>query len=128
MEFRRRHNAYFASLGATGTRDPVGVVINGDVVIDRWLGVCDRSVIREMPAMEPVLLDIQAWRVTLLDTYNWLPAGCYMVGARVPGGVVGVMQGAKPLLKTKPAEVDRLGRQSVHEPEAEADPWFFKTL
>jgi len=77
--------------------------------------------------MEPVLLDIQAWRVTLLDPYHWLPAGCYMVGARVSGGVVGVMDGAKPLLKSKSEDDDRLGRKKSQE-RGEEVPWYGRTL
>ncbi|KRW83644.1 hypothetical protein [Marinobacter sp. P4B1] len=127
MEFRRRHNSCFASLGAAGTGDPIGVISGEDIEIERWLGICDRSVIRGVPGMEPVLLDIQAWRVTLLDPYHWLPAGCYMAGARVPGGVVGVMSGSKPLLKTKSEEDDRLGRKKSQELKSE-DPWYMRTL
>jgi len=127
MEFRRRHNCYFACLGASGTRDPIGVISGGDIEIDRWLGICDRSVILGVPGMEPVLLDIQAWRVTLLDPYHWLPAGCYMVGARVSGGVVGVMDGAKPLLKSKSEDDDRLGRKKSQE-RGEEVPWYGRTL
>ncbi|WP_342632791.1 hypothetical protein [Marinobacter alkaliphilus] len=127
MEFRRRHNCYFACLGAAGTGDPIGVLSGREIEIDRWRGICDRSVILGVPGMEPVLLDIQAWRVTLLDPYHWLPAGCYMVGARVSGGVVGVMSGAKPLLKSKSEDDDRLGRKTTQEQEEEI-PLYGKTL
>lgn len=127
MEFRRRHNCCFTSLYAVNTGDPIGVISGGEIEIDQWRGICDRSVILGVPGMEPVFLDIQAWRETLLDPYQWLPAGCYMVGAKVSGGVVGVMHGAKPLLKTKSEEDDRLGRKKIKE-QSEEIPLYERTL
>ena len=76
---------------------------------------------------ESVLLDIEAWRKTIIDPYQWLTAGTYMVGARVPEGVIGVMDGQRPMLRKVSGESDRLGRKEAQGAE-EPTPWFMRTL
>lgn len=49
----------------------------------------------------------------MLDAYEWLPAGTYMVGARLDGGVVGVVDGQKPLLSRITGKDDILGRKPI---------------
>lgn len=127
MEFRRRHNCYYATLTSLGSRDPVGVVTGTEIQSCVWLGTADRTVIRLIEGAESVLLDIESWRKTIIDPYERLPAGTYMVGARVPEGVIGVFEGGRPMLKRVAGEPDRLGREPKEETK-EPIPWFRRTL
>ncbi len=111
LEFRRRHNTYFATLHAYGSGDPIGVVTRDGIEIERWLGIVDRDVARKIPTAVSVILDIQSWRWTLLDPYQRLGPGVYMVGARMgESGVVGIMEKTKPMLRLLNPEEDKLGR------------------
>lgn len=127
MEFRRRHNDYYATLSAVGSRDAIGVVTRTNIESALWLGIVDRIVARQLPLASSVLLDIEAWRTTIIDRYEWLPAHTYMVGVRVEEGVLGVMEGRKPMLRVIAGEKDRLGRQVQKEAE-EPKPWLRRTL
>lgn len=127
MEFRRRHNCYYATLPAVGSRDPVGVVTRTEIESETWLGIADRVVVRLLPGTESVLLDIESWRGDLLDAYQRIPAGTYMVGAKIQYGVIGVMEGQKPMLRHITGAEDRLGRKTIKKPE-ESTPWHMKTL
>ena len=111
MEFRRRHNTYFATLHAYGSGDPIGVVTRDGIEIERWLGIVDRDVARKIPTAVSVILDIQSWRWTLLDPYQRLEPGVYMVGARIgESGVVCITEKKKPMLRLLKPEEDKLGR------------------
>lgn len=127
MEFRRRHNTYYSTLTARGCRNPVGVVTRDNIETAAWLGTADRVVVRQLADAESVLLDIESWRNTLLDSYQRIPAGTYMVGARIEDGVIGVMDGQKPMLRHVKGEKDRLGRAVIQE-AVEPAPWYMKTL
>ena len=50
-----------------------------------------------------------------------------MVGARIEDGVIGVMDGQKPMLRHVKGEKDRLGRAVIQE-AVEPAPWYMKTL
>lgn len=114
MEFRRRHNMVYSSLGETATLSPVGIVTARGIEISRWLGIADRRLIRRLPAARGVLLDVECWRATILDNYQWLGPGVYMVGAQLGDeGVVGVMDGRQPMLKIIEPEQDRLNRNGA---------------
>lgn len=126
MEFRRRHNCYYATLSALGSRDSIGVVTRTEIKSELWLGIADRVVVRLLADAESVLLDIESWRGDLLDAYQRIPAGTYMVGARIPGGVIGVMDGQQPMLRQVTGE-DRLGRK-VSQKAVEPSPWYMRTL
>jgi len=57
------------------------------------------------------LLDIEAWRTMILEPYNRLGPGSYMVGALIGDiGVVGVMEGRQPMVRVLPSRPDALGR------------------
>jgi|SRR5690554_1239994 len=127
MEFRRRHNCYYATLTAVGSRDPVGVLTSSEIEVDVWLGIADRVIARQIPGAKSVLLDIEGWQPGLLDPCQWLPAGTYMVGARLPEGVIGIMDGKKPMLRRLRGDVDRLGRVGTQE-AVEPTPWFMRSL
>jgi len=127
LEFRRRHNDYYATLPATGSRDAIGVVTRTNIESTLWLGIADRVLVRQLNQASSVLLDIEAWRTTIVDGYNWLPAHTYMVGARIEEGVFGVIEGGKPMLRTIAREKDRLGRK-VKMGAEEPTPWFMRTL
>jgi N-acyl-D-aspartate/D-glutamate deacylase len=127
VEYRRRHNDYYSTLTARGCRNPVGIVTRADIETAPWLGIADRVVVRQLDDAESVLLDIESWRNTLLDSYQRIPAGTYMVGAKLRDGVVGVMDGQKPMLRHVKGERDRLGREVVQE-VVEPTPWYMRTL
>jgi hypothetical protein len=127
MEFRRRHNDYYAILFAVGSRDPIDVVSADCIESELWLGTCDRVVVRLLPGVQSALLDIQAWRKSLVEPYERLPAGTYMVGAIIAGGVLGVMDGQRPMIRRVTHKKDMLGRQLVQE-TAESIPWFMRSL
>lgn len=128
MEFRRRHNTYFAELSSRGCRNPIGVVTRATIESAPWLGTADRVVVRHLTGAESVLLDIESWRNTLLDSYQRIPVGTYMVGAKVEDGVIGVMDGQKPMLRHVKGEEDRLGRKVVTQEADEPTPWYMRTL
>jgi hypothetical protein len=47
----------------------------------------------------------------ILEPYNRLGPGSYMVGARIGGvGTVGVMEGRQPMIRFLPSKPDALGR------------------
>jgi hypothetical protein len=127
MEFRRRHNDYYATLFAAGSRDTIGVVTAAGIESELWLGICDRVVVRLLPGVESVLLDIQAWRKTLVEPYERLPACTYMVGARIEGGVLAVVDGQRPMIRRVSGREDMLGRKPVQEAVAPV-PWFMRSL
>ena len=127
MEFRRRHNDYYATLFAMASRDSIGVVTAAGIESELWLGTCDRVVVRLLPGAESVLLDIEAWRKTLVEPYERLPACTYMVGARIECGVLGVMDGQRPMIRRVAGSEDRLGRTSV-EAAVQPTPWFMRSL
>lgn len=110
MEFRRRHNTYFATLNAFASYDPVGIVTATDIEIRSWLGSADRDVIRRLPAFSVVLLDITSWRRMILEPYQRLGPSVYMVGAAIDEGVVGVMERGRPMLRRVRNKDDRLDR------------------
>lgn len=111
MEFRRRHNMVYATLEAFASMQAVGVVTEHGIQHTRWLGVADRRILRLAPEVSSVLLDIVAWRTMILEPYNRLGPGNYMVGARIGEiGVVGVMDGRKPMLRFLASKPDALGR------------------
>lgn len=111
MEFRRRHNTYYSTLSAYASMDPVGIVTSSEIVISQWLGTADRELIRRLPNVSPVLLDIESWRTMILEPYNRLGPGVYIVGAKIEDeGVVAVMERRKPMLRVVRPDNDRLGR------------------
>ncbi|MGP9831144.1 hypothetical protein [Marinobacter sp. NSM] len=111
MEFRRWHNMVYAELGEYATFDQVGIVTSTGIEYSLWLGIADRRIIRRLPDARGVLLDIESWRCMILDSYKRLGPGVYMVGAVIADlGVLGVMDGRKPLLKLIEPERDRLKR------------------
>jgi hypothetical protein len=114
MEFRRWHNMVYSTLDERATFDQVGIVTRTGIEQSLWLGITDRRVVRRLPDAKGVLLDIESWRVMILDKYNRLGPGVYMVGAVIAGvGVVGVMDGQRPLLKVIEPERDRLNRKGA---------------
>ena len=111
MEFRRRHNMVYATLEAFASMDTVGIVTNLGIEHTRWLGVTDRRILKLVPELTSVLLDIEAWRTMILEPYNRLGPGSYMVGARIGDiGVVGVMEGRRPMIRVLASKPDALGR------------------
>lgn len=91
--------------------DPVGIVTSSEIVISQWLGTADRELIRRLPNVSPVLLDIESWRTMILEPYNRLGPGVYIVGAKIEDeGVVAVMERRKPMLRVVRPDNDRLGR------------------
>ena len=112
MEFRRRHNTYYSTLSAYASMDPVGIVTSSEIVISQWLGTADREIVRQIPGVVSVLLDIEAWRTMILDPYHRLGPGVYLVGAKLGDrGVVCVMDRNQPMVRIIEPERDRLGRQ-----------------
>jgi hypothetical protein len=111
MEFRRRHNMVYATLEAFASMDTVGVVTEEGIEHTRWLGVADRQILKLVPELRSVLLDIEAWRTMILEPYNRLGPGSYMVGARIGEvGIVGVMEGRQPMIRFLASKPDALGR------------------
>lgn len=111
VEFRRRHNMFYATLEAFASMDTVGAVTEEGIEHTRWLGVADRQILRLVPELKSVLLDIQAWRTMILEPYNRLGPGSYMVGARIGDlGVVGVMEGRQPMVRFLASRLDALER------------------
>jgi len=111
MEFRRRHNMFYATLEAFASMDTVGIVTNLGIEHTRWLGVTDRRILKLVPELKSVLLDIEAWRTMILEPYSRLGPGSYMVGARIGDiGVVGVMEGGQPMIRVLASKPDALGR------------------
>ena len=111
MEFRRRHNMSYATLEAFASMETVGVVTSSGIERTRWLGVTDRRILKLVPELKSVLLDIEAWRTMILEPYNRLGPGNYMVGARISDiGVVGVMDGRHPMIRVLVSQPDALGR------------------
>ncbi len=110
MEFRRRHNMYFATLNAYASHDPVGVVTASEIDVKAWLGIADRDVLRRLPESSAVLLDITAWRRMILEPYQRLGPGIYMVGAAIDIGVIGVMEKGRPMIRLVRNQRDRLHR------------------
>lgn len=111
MEFRRRHNMGYFTLEAFASMETVGIVTKAGIEHTRWLGVADRRILRLVPELKSVLLDIQAWRTMILEPYNRLGPGNYMVGARIGDiGVVGVMEGRQPMIRFLATQPDALGR------------------
>jgi hypothetical protein len=111
VEFRRRHNTVYATLEAFASMDTVGVVTQEGIEHTRWLGVTDRRILRLVPELKSVLLDIEAWRTMILEPYNRLGPGSYMVGARIGDvGIVGVMEGRQPMIRFLASRPDALGR------------------
>lgn len=102
----------YATLDERATCDQIGIVTSTGIEYSLWLGTADRRVVRRLPDARGVLLDIEAWRCMILDRYEWLAPGVYMVGAVIGEvGVVGVMAGKEPLLKLIAPEKDRLKRR-----------------
>ena len=111
MEFRHRHNMVYATLEAFASMDPVGVVTEKGIERTRWLGIADRHILRLVPEVKSVLLDIEAWRTMILEPFNRLGPGKYMVGARIGDvGIVGVMEGRQPMIRFLASRPDALGR------------------
>lgn len=111
MEFRRRHNMVYATLEAFASMDTVGIATEEGIEHTRWLGVIDRRILRLVPELKSVLLDIEAWRTMILEPYNRLGPGTYMVGARIGDiGVVGVMESRRPMVRFLQSKPDALGR------------------
>ena len=111
MEFRRRHNMFYATLEAFASMDTVGIVTNLGIEHTRWLGVTDRRILKLVPELKSVLLDIEAWRTMILEPYSRLGPGSYMVGARIGDiGVVGVMEAGQPMIRVLASKPDALGR------------------
>jgi hypothetical protein len=116
MKFRRRQNMIYATLESFASMEPIGVVTETGINYTRWLGISDRKILRLVPSVESVLLDIEAWRTMILKPYNRLGPGSYMVGARIGDiGVVGVMEGHKPMIRFLASKPDGLGRSSGHQ-------------
>jgi len=111
MEFRRRHNMFYATLEAFASMETVGIVTEAGIEHTHWLGVSDRRILRLVPELKSVLLDIEAWRTMILEPYSRLGPGSYMVGARIGDiGVVGVMEGRQPMIRVLASKPDALGR------------------
>jgi len=111
MEFRRRHNMVYATLEAFASMETVGIVTESGIDYTRWLGVVDRRILRLVPELKSVLLDIEAWRTMILEPYNRLGPRKYMVGAQIGDiGVVGVMEGRQPMIRLLASKPDALGR------------------
>lgn len=111
MEFRRRHNMVYATLEAFASMETVGIVTEEGIEHTRWLGVTDRRILTLVPDLQSALLDIVAWRTMILEPYNRLGPGTYMVGARIGDvGVVGVMEGRQPMVRFLGSKPDALGR------------------
>lgn len=127
MQFRRRQNDYFATISSAASRDAIGVVTETGIEVESWLGTIDRVVARHLPKAASVLLDIEGWRATIIDAYDWFPGGTYMVGARVAGGVVGILDGRQPMLRKIEGRKDRLGRTIKENTEAPL-PSYMRTL
>ncbi len=97
--------------------DTIGVVTEEGIEHTRWLGVTDRRILRLVPELKSVLLDIEAWRTMILEPCNRLGPGTYMVGARVGDiGVVGVMESRSPMVRFLASKPDALGRSRGVQP------------
>ncbi|WP_349343546.1 hypothetical protein [Marinobacter sp. MMG032] len=102
----------YATLQAFASMEPVGIVTADGIVRSRWLGVADRRILSMVPELKSVLLDIEAWRTMMLEPYKRLGPCVYMVGASVGDvGVVGVMEGRKPMIRVLSSKPDVLGRK-----------------
>jgi hypothetical protein len=110
VEFRRRHNTYFATLNAYASHQPIGVVTAHEIEVRSWLGIADRDVIRRLPSFSAVLLDITSWRRMILEPYQRLGPRIYMVGAAIDTGVIGVMDKGRPMVRMVRNKNDRLDR------------------
>ena len=89
----------------------------------------DRSVSRQLANPEAVLLDIEAWRLDLLDSYRWLPAYQFVVGVRLDGGVAAVIENRKPMMRRRQNDApDPLGRQAQTSGEIQGAAWYERTL
>ena len=112
MEFRRRHNCVYKELGAFASCEPIGFCTADGIEIGNWIGIADREVVRQLPSVRPVLLDIESWRRHLLEPYQRLGPGGYMVGICLgdSSSVLGVMDRKQPMLRRKPGK-DILGRK-----------------
>ncbi len=118
MEFRRRHNMAYATLQAFASMETVGIVTEDGIELYHWLGVADRRILRLVPGLKSVLLDIEAWRTMILEPYKRLGPGVYMVGAFIGDGrVVGVMEGRQPMVRVLSSKPDALGRSFSHDTE-----------
>lgn len=118
MEFRRRHNMTYATLQAFASMETVGIVTEDGIELSYWLGVADRRVLRLVPELKSVLLDIEAWRTMILEPYKRLGPGVYMVGAFIgDGAVIGVMEGRQPMVRVLSSKPDALGRSFGHSTE-----------
>ena len=101
----------YATLEAFASMDTVGIATEEGIEHTRWLGVIDRRILRLVPELKSVLLDIEAWRTMILEPYNRLGPGTYMVGARIGDiGVVGVMESRRPMVRFLQSKPDALGR------------------
>lgn len=98
--------------------DTVGVVREDGIEPTCWLGVADRRILRLVPELKSVLLDIEAWRTMILEPYKRLGPGVYMVGASIGDvGIVGVMEGRQPMVRVLSSKPGALGRSLGHETE-----------
>lgn len=129
MELRRRRGGAYMSLWPGASRDPIRIVAQESLEDALWLGSIDRAVARQLANPQAVLLDIEAWRLDLLDSYRWLPAYQFVVGVRLEGGVAAVIDNRKPLIRRqKSGEADPLGRQVQAPNESACPPWYERTL
>ena len=111
MEFRRRHNMAYATLQAFASMQTVGIVTEDGIELYHWLGVADRRILRLVPGLKSVLLDIEAWRTMILEPYKRLGPGVYMVGAFIGyDRIVGVVEGRQPMVRVFSSKPDALGR------------------
>ncbi|WP_227548927.1 hypothetical protein [Marinobacter nauticus] len=109
-EFRRRHNMT-ATLQAFASMETVGIVTEDNIELSHWLGVADRRILRLVPELKSVLLDIEAWRTMILEPYKRLGPGVYMVGAFIGyDRIVGVVEGRQPMVRVFSSKPDALGR------------------
>ena len=108
----------YATLQAFASMETVGIVTEDGIELSHWFGVADRRILRSVPDLKSVLLDVEAWRTMILEPYKRLGPGVYMVGASIGDvGVVGVMEGRQPMVRVLSSKPDALGRSLGQETE-----------
>lgn len=101
MMFKRWLNACYRDVPSY--RDGLRLEISGVETPVVWLGTIDRigaRLLAETGAKE-IPIGFAAWRLTLLDKWDWLPDDRAFVGCLVNNGCFLVLDGQRPLIKPR---------------------------
>lgn len=109
MMLKRRYNCVYRDYPPFRNGELVGVLSCTDEPdLFPWMGLIDRHAARRITGAREVSLDFVAYQRHLLDKTHWLADGLYVVGCLIPGqGVLGVTDGAGPLLKRQADTTDQ---------------------